>query len=406
MGRLRLLYVPLCLSHLATAFSRPTVVVPRSGLAREGPRCSLRSPARRRGDGAVAGASPSEALPELRGGGGGGGGAKAPRLFAGTGVPVSVVAVLAAAFLNLLGFTMAGPITPALADHFALPVGSKVGALTSAYPVGMLVGLLVWPNISDRRGMRKVVLAGSLFGVGVGLSLQALALRLGAPLWVFLTLRVLSGASAGASPVSKAYLADAATAEQLPRWLAWREASSTLAFIVGPLLGGLLFFSSSSLATVVGVTAAFSLLAASIVAAVVEEPANDAKADDAAPASPEPKLLDTTMPTSCPLGRNLAMAVATICVMSSLENAGAACWDAFGAVLAQQRFNLDARGVGLMLTGGACVSFTVSTMCFDRVRSKIGLVNTAVLGLCQGRKRVRKSQLQRLISRSSPARFG
>ena len=58
------------------------------------------------------------------------------------------------------------------------------------------------------------------------------------------------------------------------------------------------------------------------------------------------------------------------------------CWDAFGAVLAQQRFQLDARGVGLMLTGGACVSFTVSTMCFDRVRSKIGLVNTAVLGLC------------------------
>ena len=259
------------------------------------------------------------------------------------GVPGSVVAVIAAAFLNLLGFTMTGPITPALAEHFQLPVGSKVGALTSAYPMGMLVGLLVWPQISDREGWRKKIIVGSLFGVGVGLFFQALALHLKAPYWVFLGLRVLSGLSAGASPVSKAYLADAATDEQLPRWLAWREASSTLAFIVGPLFGGLLFFSSSSLATVVGVTSAGSLLAAAITAAFVEEPKTSLS-----PASPPPKLLDAgKMPTSCPLGRNLAAAVATICAMSALENAGSACWDAFGAVLAQQRFGLDARGVGV-----------------------------------------------------------
>ena len=40
----------------------------------------------------------------------------------------------AAAFLNLLGFTMTGPITPDLAKHFGLPVGgsARVGMLTSA----------------------------------------------------------------------------------------------------------------------------------------------------------------------------------------------------------------------------------------------------------------------------------
>jgi len=48
------------------------------------------------------------------------------------GVPKSVLALLAAAFLNLLGFTMTGPITPALAEHFNLEVGAKVGMLTSA----------------------------------------------------------------------------------------------------------------------------------------------------------------------------------------------------------------------------------------------------------------------------------
>ena len=94
-----------------------------------------------------------------------------------------------------------------------------------------------------------------------------------------------------------------------------------------------------------------------------------------------PKLLSTDY-TSCPLGSSLIGAIATICAMSALENAGAACWDAFGAVLARNRCGLDARGVGVMLTSLACVSFGVSMTLFDRVRRRIGLVRTAVLGLC------------------------
>ena len=292
------------------------------------------------------------------------------------GVPVSVLAVIAAAFLNLLGFTMTGPITPALAEHFALPVGARVGMLTSAYPFGMLGGLMVWPRLSDKRGMRKPILVLSLGGVGLGLVAQSMALARNAPLWTFLGLRALSGAAAGASPVAKAYLADAATADQLPRWLAWREAASTFAFIVGPLFGGLLFHGTASLASVVGVTAAFSLLAAGIIAVFVEE------VDTSKPAErKQPQLLSNKY-SSCPLGASLIGAIATICAMSALENAGASTWDAFGAVLTRNRFGLDARGVGLMLTSLACVSFGVSTTLFDRVRRRFGLVRTAVLGLC------------------------
>ena len=39
----------------------------------------------------------------------------------------SVLALLLAAFLNLLGFTMAGPITPALGTHFGLKMGASFG---------------------------------------------------------------------------------------------------------------------------------------------------------------------------------------------------------------------------------------------------------------------------------------
>ena len=87
----------------------------------------------------------------------------------------SVLAVLAAAFLNLLGFTMTIPITPVLKQHFSLQVGASFGMLTSAYPLGMMVGLALWPNLSDRVG-RRPVMSLSLFGNFVGLALQGMAL--------------------------------------------------------------------------------------------------------------------------------------------------------------------------------------------------------------------------------------
>ena len=110
--------------------------------------------------------------------------------------------LLLATFLNLLGFTMAGPLTPELGRHFGLGGGSAAGALTSAYPLGMLVALVLWPALSDRIG-RKPVIAVSLVGVGVGLSLQAVAVAQQWPLWAFLALRTASGACAGAAPVGK-----------------------------------------------------------------------------------------------------------------------------------------------------------------------------------------------------------
>ena len=165
----------------------------------------------------------------------------------------SVLAVLAAAFLNLLGFTMTIPITPALKRHFSLQVGASFGMLTSAYPLGMMVGLALWPQLSDRVGRRPVI-SISLFGNFVGLALQGLALLRQWPLPALLALRVFTGSCSGSSPVAKAYLADVGAASgQLPRYVAWRDAASTLAYIVGPALGGLLYSASgASLSAVVG----------------------------------------------------------------------------------------------------------------------------------------------------------
>ena len=62
---------------------------------------------------------------------------------------------------------VAGPITPALGEHFGLTMGASFGSLTSAYPLGMMFGLFLWPQLSDRIG-RKPVMAMSLLGSGLG----------------------------------------------------------------------------------------------------------------------------------------------------------------------------------------------------------------------------------------------
>jgi Major Facilitator Superfamily len=128
----------------------------------------------------------------------------------------SIAALLISAFLNLLGFTMAGPITPALGQHFGLTVGASFGSLTSAYPLGMLFGLFLWPSLSDRWG-RPPVITFTLLGTGLGLAAQAYIVATNRSLWMFLVSRVITGSFAGSSPVSKAYLADVSNMQQTRR---------------------------------------------------------------------------------------------------------------------------------------------------------------------------------------------
>ena len=303
---------------------------------------------------------------------------------------VTVICILASAFLNLLGFTMAGPITPALGKHFQLQVGSKFGSLTSAYPLGMLLGLFVWPQLSDKVG-RKPVITFSLLGSGLGLATQALAIYSNWGLLTFLLTRVLTGCFAGASPVSKAFLADVGTAQgKLPRYLALRDAAATMAFIVGPMLGGILFdnvlhraagaeqlTTTTSLAFVIGISAAASLAAATLVAIGVKEirPQKQTSSQTTIRVNKE------IAAASCPLGVSLWAGVATVCIVSFLFNVGDSTFHAFFPSLLKEKLNLDARAIGLAYTAFACISFAVSATVAGQSIQRNGAVTSCAMGL-------------------------
>ena len=314
---------------------------------------------------------------------------------------ISVGAILASSFLNLLGFTMAGPITPALGSHFGLRVGASFGSLTSAYPLGMLFGLLFWPRLSDKIG-RKRIMTASLLGSGLGLTAQSLVIQQRLTLPVFLATRVLTGAFAGSSPVSKAYLADVGYKDgKLPRYLALRDASSTLAFIVGPMLGGILFDlrkwffthatrsttdlmdTTESLAFVIGVSAVASLGAALLVGALVKDFKPKRKKLITGEIDQSDQIEEELV--SCPLGNKIWAGVASVCVVSFLFNVGDSSFHAFFSQLLKEGPGMSPGDIGFLYTILACISFSVSTTGTGWMMKVWGPVWTCVAGLtCVG----------------------
>mmetsp|Transcript_16017 Transcript_16017/g.24223 ORF Transcript_16017/g.24223 Transcript_16017/m.24223 type:complete len:554 (-) Transcript_16017:31-1692(-) len=315
------------------------------------------------------------------------------------GKDLSVPAVLLASFLNLLGFTMASPIQPALGKHFELPLGASFGSLSSAYPLGMMLGVFLWPTLSDVIG-RKIVMATTLAGSGMGLLLQSYGVQRQWTLQQFLAARVLTGCFAGNSPISKAYLADRGAEgnrAELSKYLAWKDAASTMAFIVGPVLGGLLYQggksvvdNTKSISFVILCSAVASLLASfSIItcvkdqtAKVVPDPKGVKVATNSTTASAmESKEKADSSIISCPLGTRLWTGVATVAGVSALYHAADSTFFAFFPSLLQNRLSFDTQGVGLTFTMFAFISFGMSAFVSSRFVGRYGPVAACSTGL-------------------------
>jgi MFS family permease len=197
---------------------------------------------------------------------------------------------------------------------------------------------------------------------------------------LFLLSRVITGSFAGSSPVSKAYLADV-SGDNLARNLAWRDAASTFAFLMGPLLGGVFLSTSTSLSFVIGVSSIASLLAAVVVGILVRDgPPVEARQSKKKNKQDTATKYDTSDLVSCPLGTSLWAGVATVCLISFLFNVGDSTFHAFFSALLKQR-NLSASNIGLAYTSLAAISFTMSATMASRTMRRFGPVPMCAMGL-------------------------
>ena len=278
--------------------------------------------------------------------------------------------ILLCIFLSLLGFTMGGPILPALLCHFNLPAAST-WKIVVAFPCGMFFAVLLFPHLSDWKGRRPVLMA-SYFGVGAFFVLQAVCVSL-KTLPLFVLMRFCSGAFAGASTVVKAYIADEAGHRELPKWMAHREAAATCAFIVGPLLGGYAL-ELTCLEGVLMLIGASSMMAGLLVFRYLRPSGGPLKHQTSQGTVAGDGAGEPTASTPWFL-------IVTLIGVTCAYNFGQAFFDSFFPVLFSQRFSSDGRHLGWVQTSLAVLVFLVTYFAYTPLVHHFRLVHVAVLGL-------------------------
>ena len=150
----------------------------------------------------------------------------------------AVAVLLAAAFVQALGYSAWMPLLPLYLRSYVTPgssaeIAGNVGLLSGAYTLALFVSAAWWGRLSDRHGRRLVLVAG--FGAYLaGMFGSALAANLAQAY----TARILSGVGAAAViPAAQAYLADVSDRPARNRRFALLASASFIGFITGPLLG-------------------------------------------------------------------------------------------------------------------------------------------------------------------------
>jgi len=151
--------------------------------------------------------------------------------------------LLACVFVVMIGFGITLPVLPFYVERLAQAEGATpravvmhIALLTAAYPLGQLVFAPVWGRWSDRTGRRPLLLMGM-----AGYVIAQILFGLATSLWLLYAARIVGGILSSATlPVSAAYVADATTEGERGRGMAWLGTATSLGFVVGPALGGIL----------------------------------------------------------------------------------------------------------------------------------------------------------------------
>jgi DHA1 family multidrug resistance protein-like MFS transporter len=154
-----------------------------------------------------------------------------------------LLVLLACLFVVMIGFGITLPVLPFYVDRLGQAEGATrqaivmhVTLLTAVYPLGQLVFAPIWGRWSDRVGRRPLLLMG-IAGYVVAQTLFGLATSL----WLLYFARIIGGILSSATlPVSAAYVADATTEGERSRGMAWMGTASSLGFVIGPAVGGML----------------------------------------------------------------------------------------------------------------------------------------------------------------------
>lgn len=171
----------------------------------------------------------------------------------------SLLVVYTTVFVDLLGFGIILPLLPFYAQSFGAS-GLWVGVLMTAYSAAQFVGAPIVGRLSDLYGRRPILLL-ALAGSAASLLVAGLAESLA----VLIAARTLAGLFGGSIAAAQAYVADATTKEERPKYMGLLGAAIGLGFVFGPAIGAALAqFGFGTAAFVAAGIATLNLLVASV----------------------------------------------------------------------------------------------------------------------------------------------
>lgn len=141
--------------------------------------------------------------------------------------------LMAAAFIDMVGFAMVFPLLP----FYAMRLGGAdwiIGPLIASFSIAQLASSPLWGRLSDRIGRRPILLIG-LSAAGVAYIVFGLANSV----WLLFLSRFVQGAGGGTTGVIQAYVSDSTDAADRAKGLGWLSASTSAGVMIGPAIGSL-----------------------------------------------------------------------------------------------------------------------------------------------------------------------
>ena len=143
--------------------------------------------------------------------------------------------LMAAAFVDMLGFAMIFPLLP----FYALRLGAEerlIGWMIASFSIMQLASAPLWGRFSDRLGRRASIL------IGLGTSGAAfLVFGFATSIWMLFASRIVQGLGGGTTGVLQAYVADVTEPRDRAKALGWLSAATGLGVMIGPAIGSLAF---------------------------------------------------------------------------------------------------------------------------------------------------------------------
>ncbi|HXV85775.1 MAG TPA: MFS transporter [Gemmatimonadales bacterium] len=143
--------------------------------------------------------------------------------------------LMAAAFVDMVGFAMIFPLLPFYALRLQAPEW-LIGWMIASYSVAQLASAPTWGRLSDRYGRRRSILLG-LSASGVAFLVFGFATSI----WMLFASRLVQGLGGGITGVLQAYVSDVTEPRDRARALGWLSAATGAGVMIGPAIGSVAF---------------------------------------------------------------------------------------------------------------------------------------------------------------------